>query len=374
MNPQWKEPAILEGSPRNTAWGQHTLCVRFKSTRAAAVPKRQNPKHLKHSQNRPHKNDNPPALNLTTLSQSNITEILGPAVSSEVGVELLTTLQKLRQSGRLDEDVVAPGVDEVVVEKALSWLRTNDPYDEDAAIMRRIEEEEKESEGKYLADAEKMGLYKPQQSPETSAIGKSGLDAIKEHYEKQPISDQAASAQVRNQADEIRNAAPDSALIQHPSGRAVLARRSESAEWVKRYKEKAKLDDLDFSEASWSTRLKRLFPAAIFTLTVVWFCVLLAQNYIPPPRQARLWPDMPPAAATIISLITLNAVVLAFWRIPPLWRTMNKYFLIIPAHPRVWSLLGNVFSHQSPAHYFGNMLVLWFVGTRCEPTFCSLPF
>ncbi|MCJ1318729.1 hypothetical protein MMC15_004059 [Xylographa vitiligo] len=227
--------------------------------------------------------------------------------------------------------------------------------DEDAAIMRRIEEEERESDAELLANAERIGIYKPQENSETSKHGRSGLDAIREHYEKQPI---------KSQADEIRNASPDSAMIQHPSGRAVLARRSESAEWVKRYKEKAKLDDMDFSEVAWPTKVKRLLPSTIFVLAVIWFCVLLAQNYVPPPKQARLWPDMPPAAATITTIILINATAVVLWRVPPMWRFMNKFFLIIPARPRIWSLLGNTFSHQSPAHFFGNMLVLWFIGTR----------
>ncbi|MCJ1399915.1 hypothetical protein MMC11_003118 [Xylographa trunciseda] len=227
--------------------------------------------------------------------------------------------------------------------------------DEDAAIMRRIEEEARESDAELLANAERIGIYKPQENSETSKYGKSGLDSIREHYENQPI---------KSQADEIRNASSDSAMIQHPHGRAVLARRSESAEWVKRYKEKAKLEDLDFSDVSWTTKVVRLLPSTVFVLAVIWFCLLLAQNYVPPPKQARLWPDMPPAAATIITIILINATAVVFWRAPPMWRFMNKYFLLIPARPRVWSLLGNTFSHQSPAHFFGNMLVLWFIGTR----------
>ncbi|MCJ1383251.1 hypothetical protein MMC17_006889 [Xylographa soralifera] len=289
------------------------------------------------------------------LSKSRISKILGPGVTLEVGNRLLQTLQDLRRSGRLDEEVTAPGVDEATVAKALAWLRNQYPFDEDGAIMRRIEEEERESDAELLANAERIGIYKPQENVETSKYAKSGLDSIREHYEKQPV---------KNQADEIRNASQDSAMIQQPNGRAILARRSESAEWVKRYKEKAKLDDLDFSDVAWTTKVKRLLPSTIFLVAVVWFSILLAQNYAPPPKQARLWPDMPPAAATITTIILINATAVVLWRVPPMWRFMNKYFLIIPARPRIWSLLGNTFSHQSPAHFFGNMLVLWFIGTR----------
>jgi len=76
---------------------------------------------------------------------------------------------------------------------------------------------------------------------------------------------------------------------------------------------------------------------------------------------------MPPAAATIISLIFANSAVLLLWRFPPAWRFLNKYFLSVPGYPAAMSVLGNVFSHQQVKHLFGNMLVLWFIGTRCTP-------
>lgn len=291
------------------------------------------------------------------LSNSDIAKILGPSLRPGVGNTLLSTLQKRRVTGRLDEVVIGPGVDEVTIAKALAWLRKNHPYDEDAAIMQRIEQEEQDSKDKFVADGERLGLYTPQHNSETSKHGKSGLDAIREHYESQ---------RVKEQAEEVRNSSPDSAMIQHPKERAVLEWRSESAEWVKRYKEKALLDNLDFSEASWSGRLQRLFPSTVFVATVICFCVLLAQNYVPPSRQARIWPDMPPAAATVISLIVMNSAAFILWRVPPMWRFMNKFFLIVPAYPRVWSLIGNVFSHQQPVHFLGNMAALWFIGTRCK--------
>ncbi|MCJ1478618.1 hypothetical protein MMC13_007299 [Lambiella insularis] len=293
------------------------------------------------------------------LTKPELANILGPSMTLEVGNRLLQTLQGLRVAGRLDEDITAPGVDEVTVAKALIWLRRNYPYDEDAAIMRRIEQEDDSTDAQSVADGVRMGLYKPQENTETVKHGTSGLDTIREHYEKK-----LDKKLEQKQAHEIQNASPDSAMIQQPKGRAVLARRSESAEWVKRYKEKAQLEGLNFTKANWGRKLLRLFPSTCFAIGVLWFCVLLAQNYVPPPRQARLFPDMPPAAATIIAIVVLNATAFVLWRIPPMWRFMNKFFLIVPARPRVWSLLGNTFSHQSPAHFIGNMAVLWFVGTK----------
>lgn len=73
---------------------------------------------------------------------------------------------------------------------------------------------------------------------------------------------------------------------------------------------------------------------------------------------------MPPAAATVISIILLNAIVLGAWRVPAAFRVLNKYFLTLPGYPRALSMVGNVFSHQTIGHFTMNMVVIWFVGVR----------
>ena len=297
------------------------------------------------------------------LSLARITKIFGPGVTLDIGNKVLQTLQRQRITGRLDEGITAPGVDEVLVAKALTWLRMNVPYDEDAAIMRRIEEEDSQSEpsqsdSQLVSRAEKVGLYKPQQNVDPENVyGKSDLEHTREYHEKQ---------QPGKISEKTSDTSANTGMVHQPSGRAVLARRSESAEWVKRYKEKAQLEGLAFEKLTRMQQISRLMPSLLFCLGVVWLCILLAQNYEPPPRHARLWQNIPPAAATIFGLIFLNVVGLIVWRAPPMWRFMNTFFLIIPARPRVWSMLGNVFSHQSPAHLFGNMIALYFIGTRCE--------
>jgi len=297
------------------------------------------------------------------LSRNKLAELFGPGVTVQTGNNVLETLHRQRVQGTLDEEITAPGIDEVLVAKALAYLREAYPYDEDVAIMRKIEDEDRQAEAKYTRDAERLGIYQPQQNVDPENVyGKSGLDTIKEHYENEATRRESEAPQAATPAP----ASPDSALVKQPSGRAVLARRSESAEWVKRYKEKAKLDGLKFNTLNSTQKASRIFPSALFCLAIVWLCVLLAQNYVPPPKPARLWPDLPPAAATVIAIISLNFLGLVLWRAPPMWRFMNTFFMIIPARPRIASMLGNVFSHQSPTHLFGNMLVLWFVGTRCK--------
>ena len=294
---------------------------------------------------------------LHDLSREKISEIFGPTVDRELGNKILQNLQKQRITGTLDAGLSDSGLNENIIGNALAWLRLNYPVDEDAAIIARLEEEERQVDQELLSRAERMGIYRPQQDVEKTGIyGKSGLEAIKEHYENLRA--------VKSQADGTRNAAGDSVTVQQPEARAVVARRTRSAEWVERYKEKAILskDTQPPNMTKWS----RLYPSALIVILVVGASILIAQNYVPPPRSARLFPDIPPAAATILALIVGNALVLVMWRLPPMWRFMNMYFLMIPGLPKSWSVLGNTVSHQSVTHYFGNMAVLWFIGTRCK--------
>ena len=301
---------------------------------------------------------------LKEFSQAKISEILGPTISKEDGNKLFRDLQKQRITGTLDYGVSGPALNDHLIANALAWLRTNYPLDEDAAIIRRIEDEDRKASEELIARAERIGLYKPQQSAARDGIyGKSVLEDVRKHNENE-FEKQKKEQKVKDQAEEIRNAADDSALIQSPQGRAVLARRSETAEWLKRYKERAQLSK--DKEPPKMSILRRLLPSGLFGLCIIGLCILFAQNYVPPPREARIWPDTPPAAATVLALISMNIAVTMMWKTPPLWRFLNKYFIMVPGWPRPASLLGNIFSHQKVAHLIGNMIGLWFVGTQCE--------
>jgi rhomboid-like protein len=229
--------------------------------------------------------------------------------------------------------------------------------DEDAAIINRIIKEDRQAEAPIIADTK---CYTPQYNVESKSHGQSQLEIIREHNEAWV---EIKAVKFKNQADEINNLAPNPAFIRHPKGRAVFARRTQAAEWVKRYKEKALLSKL--SEPPEMSKMARILPSSVFCLLFTVSCILFAQCYVPPPRRARLWPDIPPAAATCFGLIGANCVVAMLWRLPPLWRLFNRYMLLIPATPKAFSVLGSTFSHHEFLHLSGNMAVLWFVGTKC---------
>ena len=284
--------------------------------------------------------------------------IFGQAIEKSAGNNLLRTLQKQRVTGTLDENIDEPYATPELVAKGLTWLRANYTLDEDAAIEKRIEDESNQIEEEFIADAEKYKNWEPQQSAaEDGLYGKSQF----EEFRKQNQERETARAR---QAEEIREAHGNTDFVSSAKGRAVLQNNRESSEWVKRYKERAALSQM--LEPPEMSLTRRLLPSTLFTFGFLVLCYIFATNYKPPIREARMLPDAPPAGSTLLALIGINFAVFMLWRVPMLWRFMNKNALLIVAAPYPLSMLGNVLSHQSPSHLFINMLVLWIAGSRRE--------
>jgi rhomboid-like protein len=115
-------------------------------------------------------------------------------VSKKLANRTLEALQAQRLEGTLDLALpldVARAVPQSQLDICLEWLRVNYPVDEDAAIMARIEREDREAEEKLVRRAEQLGLYKPQSGSyeaelgeENSPYGKSVLKEAREQNEK----------------------------------------------------------------------------------------------------------------------------------------------------------------------------------------------
>ena len=124
------------------------------------------------------------------LSEKEITSIFGPYIDKEEGNRILRLLHGQRVSGTLDQGLSVPRATAYVqslIATGLIWLRAHYPVDEDAAIRTRVEKEQEEEEKELLEDASKLGIL-PQGSTDKSRFyGVSGLDAIREHYESQPV-------------------------------------------------------------------------------------------------------------------------------------------------------------------------------------------
>ncbi|KAG7121736.1 Rhomboid protein 1 like [Verticillium longisporum] len=112
------------------------------------------------------------------------------------------------------------------------------------------------------------------------------------------------------------------------------------------------------------THFERLLPATTLVVLVVAALAGFAAVYTPPAQHDRLFPEASLATATVGTLIAINALVFLAWRVPPLWRLMNRYFLLVHGLPRPASLVLASFSHSSfLTHFLPNMAALWVLGT-----------
>ncbi|KAL8691974.1 MAG: hypothetical protein Q9218_002898 [Villophora microphyllina] len=283
------------------------------------------------------------------FSAAEIKSILGNKTSVTKGNQILHLVQEQRLAGTIDEAAFCSRVEK---DRALAWLRKSYPVDEDKAILERI-------------DREEQAALQPQAHREgqTSIYGNSVLDQIKkENIAKREQREREEKARKEAEAKEI----PVSGT------RAVAKTPSAGLVWAQKYAKKAEKSGL--KEVPDMSFIQRVGPATLMIVTVLSLCVLFAQNHIPPSRAARLFSDVPTAAATVGALIGINVVVWLAWKIPPLWQPLNKWFLLTPAYPRIVSILGNNVSHQVGYHLGVNMVGLWFVGTSLHEDIGRGPF
>lgn len=110
----------------------------------------------------------------------------------------------------------------------------------------------------------------------------------------------------------------------------------------------------------------RLLPSSLVAAFTIACCFLLATYYEPWPTEYRFFPFISSAQATCAALIAVNVAVALAWKSPPLWRTMNKYFMVSPGYPYAIGMITNIFSHQSAMHLLPGMVTIWVVGTQVQ--------
>ena len=329
-----------------------------------------------------------------------VKQIFGSQADPKRGNDILKELQHQRAKGTLDEGI--PKCTETALNQGLQWLRSNYPLDEDAAIISRFEREESQESQVLVDRAERLGIYKPteasehtdpqiqpssqdkviytpQQDPERNRIlGTSLLDKKRLANEAAWEAEQAVkkAEQEAAEAEGIRIGKP----VPTAQTQAVVRRQKvaeKKAYWLEHAQSAfgtAKPGAKTGEQWPQMTKFQRLWPSAVFTVAVVGLSVLFAHYYTPPPKKARLWPEIPPAAATTLVLIGMNILVFLAWKIVPLQRSLFRNFMAVPGYPRVFTLIGNTFSHQARWHLTMNMLVLWVFGTRLHDDIGRGPF
>ncbi|KAK2760913.1 hypothetical protein FQN54_002155 [Arachnomyces sp. PD_36] len=319
------------------------------------------------------------------LSASELRSIfLSTQLPTPVGNRLLRVLHGRRLSGTLDLDLPADlkrTIPQTTIDEGLEWLRLKYPIDEDAAILQRIEREEEEEEAKLIQRAEKLGLYKPQSGHYGAELGKEGnvygKSVIQDVREANEAKNKEAEELARKEwleseakeADKLKTQLKRNTELQKFEESAIVEARPRAdpnvrpaLAWIQKHHLEATNNDIDTSKLN---KFWRIFPSAIVTAITIGVCYLISENYKPPSPEDRIWRDTPPAASTALSIIGANVLILALWRAwPPAWKLLNRYFISVPMYPYSLSMVGNVFSHQSPYHLGMNMLGLWLIGTK----------
>ncbi|KAI1326303.1 hypothetical protein F5Y16DRAFT_410955 [Xylariaceae sp. FL0255] len=307
------------------------------------------------------------------LTQRETNKIFGTLAAADAN-QLLRILHGRRVAGTLDDPVLARNTSTFKpyhIQKGLKYLREHIPVDEVLNAGLRAEDElraieERETTDRVLEGEEENNEFSddipdgkptgrlPKRPGDDSPYGESSLDRLRAENIAKREAQEALEEEERKKKEELAtmNLGGLQTEIQKPKAMSPFRAK---------YAEKA---TSDLKEPPKMTMLERFLPSLAMTLLVILGSVALATLYSPPPTSKRLWPEIPPAAATILGLMMVNIAVFALWKFPPAWPILNRYAILIPSTPRPLQLIGAVFSHQTASHLLVNMTFLWIFGTR----------
>ncbi|KAI0533927.1 hypothetical protein GGR58DRAFT_484833 [Xylaria digitata] len=294
---------------------------------------------------------------------------------------LLKILHGRRVAGTLDDPSLARNTRQFRItdqKRALQYLREHIPVDEILNAGLRAEDELRAIEQQENAAKEAGEQFEEtssQNSPSTtqgkvteaptgrlpkklgsdSPYGVSNFDRIRaENIAKREAEEARLEEERKLREEELAKGNIGTLQTQQAKPREI-------SEFRKKHMERA---TSDLEAPPEMTAWQRLAPTMGMTVLIILGSMAFAALYQAPSASQRLWPDIPPAAATCLGLIIANVAVWALWKFPPAWSWMNKYMILIASTPRPLQLLGATFSHHSFGHLFTNMTFLWFFGTR----------
>ncbi|KAK0323568.1 hypothetical protein LTR82_005315 [Friedmanniomyces endolithicus] len=332
------------------------------------------------------------------LSQPDIKKLFGSeGVDVDNGNYILNVMHWRRMSGALvDSGLDFPrrsGVTREEALQALQYVRSLDPgFDEQAAGQTWAEEETLRLQEEIQQRAISVGIYKrdseydegeemDQGTPEgRERTGESVLQTHRMEREaeweqeqaeakvKQEREEMAALHSIRGPLELAGGVQRSVASTQTGTGGIVIGSGPQSAwlapierkPWVKYYEDQANL--LKDNVLPNLSAFDRLAPSFLVALATAALCLYLSENYTPPPKSARLWPDTPPAVATLTAITAVLTLAFVASRVPPLWRFFNTYCTIVPALPHSVSMLGYMIRHGTITHLVVNTAALWAFG------------
>ncbi|KAK4229526.1 rhomboid protein 1, mitochondrial [Podospora fimiseda] len=314
------------------------------------------------------------------LKAGEITAIFGPSMTTAEGNRLLRILHGRRVAGTLEDPSLARNL--ITYSKrelsiALEYLRKHVPVDETANAGLRAEDELRILEGTEEDIAEeidpetnkedspsnalrsKFYTSGPGDKKPTSVYGDNSIfdDIRAKNKAKWEAELKRREEEQKKQKEEGKNgvAGPLAPLTQEQREELMSPRMKE---WRRRG-----TSDLEAppEKSTWELML----PTTLFVVLTIGAVGSIAYYYTPPKRADRLFPNIPPAAATVGAVILANLAIAVAWKIPPLYRVLNRYFIFCPTVPVVPSIMGAIFSHHKLiGHFTPNMIFLWFFGTK----------
>ncbi|KAI2616491.1 rhomboid-domain-containing protein [Hypoxylon sp. NC1633] len=316
------------------------------------------------------------------LNQREVNKIFGPHLRAPIANQLLRILHGRRVAGTLNDPYLQENTasfSDADIKKALQYLRANIPVDEVINAGLRAEdelrylEEQQQGDGKAEEQSEETGPRNPSSDTMVQKrIVPAGSRVPKRPKPESPygesLFDQIRDRNIAKRKEEERQLEEERKKREEEDAKGNIGtlqtqtrKPRELSPFVKKWTERA---SSDLTEIPTMMAWERLLPSLAMTILVLAGCAAFAVFYTPPRRSDRLWPDIPPAAATCLGLIGFNLTVWITWRLPPMWPLLNRYFILIAATPRPLQLIGAVFSHHKFSHVVPNMVALWFFGTR----------
>jgi rhomboid-like protein len=311
------------------------------------------------------------------LGPAEVVKIFGPSLSTADANRLLHILHGRRVAGTLEDPELRVNTamfGPKHTNAALEWLRQAVPVDEITNAGLRAEDElavleggvEEEGQEENAEEQKPSGgwlkgkLFKDAPSND-DIYGPSVFDAIR----AKNIARHEELLRKQKEAEEAKRleeeAAFQSGELQTIGQRTLGQVRPPPSPQMQKWIDNA---TSDLEAPPDMSKTQRILPSAVVALLVSSLFVAFAYYYRPPRRSERLWPDIPPAAATVGLLCLANVAVYLAWKAPPLWGVLNRYFVLTPATPRPLQLFGAMFSHQVFAHALVNLVTLWVLGTR----------
>ncbi|KAI1776775.1 rhomboid-domain-containing protein [Hypoxylon cercidicola] len=318
------------------------------------------------------------------LNQREVNQIFGAHLPARQANELLRILHGRRVAGTLnDPNLQVNTAQFTATDKriALRYLREHIPVDEVINAGLRAEDElrfiEAQEQKRGDENAEQQFEETGRQDPPSDAVvdkvevptgrlpkapksnspyGESPFDRIRARNIAKREAEEKRLEEERKKREE-EEALSNIGTLQTEQQQQPRELSPRMQKWIARATS-------DLKEPPKMKAWERLLPSLAMTILVCAGCAAYAIIYTPPRRAGRLWPDIPPAAATCLALIGINLTVWVCWKHPALYGIFNRYFILVPATPRPFQLVGAMFSHQSFSHVAFNMVALWFFGTR----------